>query len=185
MDLMVPFAVAGRNRPSQRSVVIDPHDKNAARNTIGIEGALVDFDIHEIRAEQDDDDHRIHDLRVAGPAALLVAKWTKLGERATDDDNNRFQTKDAHDAYRLLKTFETHELVTRFEKLLIDQRSMSVTRSAIEHARTLFSSPDARGARAAGEHEGMLGNPTQVAASVAFLTEDLLQELAPMLEHEN
>ena len=44
-------------------------------------------------------------INVAGPAALLVAKLHKIGERVGSPD--RLNDKDAHDAYRLLVATDT------------------------------------------------------------------------------
>jgi hypothetical protein len=52
----------------------------SARRVLGIEGALVDH--LEMRiAALTSDDVRAHTLKVAGPAALLVAKQYKIFER--------------------------------------------------------------------------------------------------------
>lgn len=56
------------------------HGRTAAQKTAGVEGALVDHDSVEVTALDPTDARRIV-VKVAGPAALLVAKAFKLGER--------------------------------------------------------------------------------------------------------
>src|SRR5947209_16394207 len=78
VDVMVPerYAPAG----GRRSVRLPPHDKMIARKAIGLEGAIVDHDLIEVAA-LDDSDPRRFTVRVAGPAALVVAKVHKLRDR--------------------------------------------------------------------------------------------------------
>ena len=59
---------------------------------------MVDFDPFEITSFEDGDDRRVI-VNVAGPAALLVAKAFKLGERLMTPE--RLIAKDAGDVYRL------------------------------------------------------------------------------------
>lgn len=70
VDLMVPEALSGRS--SRRSARLPVHGDRAARRTTGLEPALVDNEIDEIVA-LDAADPRMICVRVAGPAALLVA----------------------------------------------------------------------------------------------------------------
>lgn len=79
VDLIVPeaFSPAG----GRRSVQLGAHDKMAVRRTHGLEAALVDNGTLTIGA-LDSSDERSVEVRVAGPAALLVAKLHKLHDRA-------------------------------------------------------------------------------------------------------
>jgi hypothetical protein len=97
VDLMVPEALAGGS--GRRGARIPPHAKDAARRAVGLEAAVVDYAPTEIRALATDD-RRIYTANVAGPAALLMAKLHKLGERQATP--GRLVDKDAHDVYRLL-----------------------------------------------------------------------------------
>lgn len=80
VDLMVPESLAGAGGPNARGARIPPHSKHAARRAAGLEATVVDHDPMTVRA-LDEDDGRAHTANVAGPAALLVAKLYKLGER--------------------------------------------------------------------------------------------------------
>lgn len=75
VDLMVPerYAPAG----GRRSVRLPPHDKMIARKVVGLEGSIIDHDLIEV-ASLDESDLRCFTIRVAGPAALVVAKVHKL-----------------------------------------------------------------------------------------------------------
>lgn len=73
VDIMVPERYAPNG--GRRSVRIPPHDKMVARKAIGLEGSIIDHDVIEVAA-LDDTDHRHFAVRVAGAAALVVAKLT-------------------------------------------------------------------------------------------------------------
>ncbi|WP_404287885.1 hypothetical protein [Glutamicibacter arilaitensis] len=173
VDLMVPEQFAGSGR---RSVRIPPHDKFSARKARGIEATIVDYDILEISA-LDTRDTRCIAAKVAGPAALLVAKIHKITERLNNP--TRLNDKDAHDTYRILRSIETRELRDRFTQLLEDGVSRETTIEALQSLKLNFAAgPDAPGSFMAGRAESGVGDPQQVALSIAFLAEDLLQALA-------
>ncbi|MFF2109339.1 hypothetical protein [Rhodococcus koreensis] len=95
VDLMVSSALSNRTSPTGRSPRLPPHAKNAMRIATGLEGCVVDNTVMTITA-LDNADHRAYDVRVAGTAALRVAK---IHERL--DTPGRLQNKDAHDIYRI------------------------------------------------------------------------------------
>jgi hypothetical protein len=114
VDLMVPDMIAGKGR---RSVQAPPHDKRALRRAVGLEAVLVDNHEMTIGALAVDDG-RVVEARVAGPAALLVAKLHKIGER--QETPGRLVDKDAYDVYRLLVAVPTPDLATELARLLAD-----------------------------------------------------------------
>ena len=75
VDLLLPEAVSGRAGKG-RSGRIPPHDNMSARRVRGIEGALVDH-APMIVTWLEAGDERQHEVLVAGPSALLVAKLHK------------------------------------------------------------------------------------------------------------
>lgn len=85
VDLMVPEELAGGGPRDARGARIPPHSKYATRRARGLEACLVDNDEMDIPA-LDPRDERSTRLRVAGPAALLVAKLHKIAERAESPD---------------------------------------------------------------------------------------------------
>jgi len=172
VDLMVPEHLAGFG--GRRGVRIPPHDKHSARRAAGLEAALIDRS--PMSVESLDDDGRSAVINVAGPAALLVAKLHKLGERVATPD--RLNDKDAHDIHRLLVATETADLATTVRGLEADGVSKDVTAQALVHLEQLFASPQALGSTMAGRAEEGVGQPDPVSASVSFLAQDLLSALA-------
>jgi hypothetical protein len=121
------------------------------------------------------DDDRRATISVAGPAALLVAKLHKLGERR--DDPGRLLDKDAHDIYRLLVATPTGVLASRLDMLRSDELASAATTVALAHLRDLFTGPDSLGPRMAGRAEELVGDPAVVSAATAALAGDLLTAL--------
>jgi nucleotidyltransferase-like protein len=174
VDLMVPAALAGRG--GRRGARIPPHHRHATRRTAGLEAAMVDHAPMRIEA-LDPADARSATVAVAGPAALLVAKLHKLGER--QDTAKRLVDKDAHDVYRLLVATGTAELADRLAILSADELASEPTRAAVVYLRQLFSSGgDAAGATMAGRAEELAGAPAVVVAAVTALADDLLAAMS-------
>jgi hypothetical protein len=155
-----------------------PHSKHAARRVDGLEAAMVDIREQRIGGV-DSRDSRQFAVKVAGPAALVVSKAYKLGERQAE--SGRSVDKDAHDVFRLLRAVETDDVVQGFRKLLSDERSNGGARRGIEYLKDLFSTPEALGSQMAGRAELELGAPEVVAASVSALVNDLVAGLAKFL----
>lgn len=173
VDLLVPDAVAGRGR---RSADVPPHLKTAMRRAVGLEAVLVDNARMEIDSF-DAADARTFAIKVAGPAALLVAKIHKLNERIAVP--RRLDAKDAHDVYRLLVAVSTDALAASLTDLSRDEISGPVTREAVDQLTALFATgADAPGARLAGQAEELVGDPKQVALAASMLAEDLTTALA-------
>jgi hypothetical protein len=108
VDLIVPAAVAPKAGRRGARLPGD-HGKSAARKSDGVEGALVDYGQIDIAALDPADDRQIG-VNVAGPAALLVAKAHKLGERL--ETPQRLLGKDAGDVYRLFDAYSVTDLAT-------------------------------------------------------------------------
>lgn len=123
----------------------------------------------------DPTDLRQAQIAVAGPAALLVAKLHKLGERK--DDPGRLVDKDAHDIYRSLIATDTAEVGARLTALASDQLAGPATTVAITHLRELFADATSLGSIMAGRAEQLVGDPEVVSASVAALASDLLDSV--------
>lgn len=173
VDLMVPEALAGVG--GRRGARIPPHSRRAARRATGLEAAVVEPVRMRIRAFAPDDP-RVAEARVASPAALLVAKLHKLGERRSDPD--RLVQKDAHDVYRLLAALPSSAFVEELRRLRRHQLCGGVTGQALDYLQELFADgPAALGSRMAGDAELGVGDPETVSASVAILAADVLAEL--------
>lgn len=169
VDLMVPDAIAGSGR---RSVEAPPHDRRALRRAVGLEAAVVDHSLMTIRALAAGDDRAV-EARVAGPAALLVAKLHKLGERQ-EKAPGRLMDKDAYDVYRLLVAVPTEELAMTLVRLREDDLAGEVTAAAMDYLTELFGVVDSVGSIMAGRAEELVGDPAVVSAACAALAGDLL-----------
>jgi hypothetical protein len=172
IDLMVPEALSGGS--SRRSARLPIHGNRAARRTTGLEAAIVDND-HKDLAALDPADQRHVRVRVAGPAALLVAKVTKIDERR--DQPNRHEPKDGLDVLRLLQAVPTDELSSRLRELLADSLAGPVTRSVMEALRRDGSDSEGLIATLAARAVGALDDQETIRASVATLVDDLLRGL--------
>lgn len=148
VDLMVPEELAGAGGRATRGARLPPHSKRAMRRATGLEAALVDSTIETVTA-LDPADTRSFDVRVAGSAALIVAKMHKLMERL--DHPDRLNDKDAHDIYRILRAVDTTELADGFRTVLREAVSADVTRAAITGIKQhLAAGPDSTFAHMAG-----------------------------------
>lgn len=173
VDLMVPAALAGSG--GRRGARIPPHSRHATRRTPGLEAAVVDHASMTITA-LDPEDRRFAVIEVAGPAALLVAKLHKIGER--QERPERLLDKDAHDIYRLLAATDTSLVSGTLAELRNDELAGATTRAAIGYLEQLFASgPGALGSTMAGRAEELVGDPSVASAAVAALASDLITAL--------
>jgi hypothetical protein len=171
VDLMVPELLAGKG--SRRSGKISPHDDQATRRATGLEAAVVDHQAMTISALDPLDSRQI-EMKVASPAALLVAKLHKLGERQ-EKTPDRLIDKDAHDVYRLLVAMDTAELAHSIRQLVADKFCGPVSTQALVYLEEMFGAgPASVGAVMAGRAEQLVGDPANVSASAAALAADLL-----------
>jgi len=178
VDLMVPEALAGAAANQRRGARIPPHANTAARRAVGLEAAVVDHSPMRVAALAEGDE-RAWTVEVAGPAALLVAKLHKIGERR--DNPRRLEDKDAHDVYRLFVSVSTDALAATVQRLLADPLAGAVTAQAMAYLQEMFAAgPEALGSDMAGRAEEGVGEPDTVAASVAVLAGDLLRALGSL-----
>ncbi len=169
VDLMVPEALTGAG--GRRGARIPPHSKHATRRAVGLEAAVVDHSPMAVRSLGPADAREVS-VNVAGPAALLIAKLHKIGERK--DEPSRLVDKDAHDAYRLLVATDPAAVAIRLRELAQDGLCGSVTNAAIDYLRELFASPTALGPIMVGRAEQLVGDPAVASASAALLVGDLI-----------
>lgn len=169
VDIMVAERIAGKGT---RSVEIPPHGKRTARRAKGIEGCLVD-NSQLIVTALDKTDSRSFEIRVGGPASLLIAKAFKIHERVTE--KRKLEDKDAHDIYRLLVAKQVADILPGIQKMLDHSISREITRDGLSYLQTLFADgPEAEGSLRAGRAELGIGNPAIVAQSVAILASELI-----------
>ena len=168
LDLLVPNSLGGGGRRGAR---LPGHGSRAARKAAGLEAVLVDCAERRIVSLDPNTDPRSHVIKVAGPAALLVAKLHKIAERV--GDSGRAQDKDALDVLRLLQAIPTEELAERLHLLRGDEIAGAVSRKAIAQLRELFASSAGLGAAMAARAVGTLADPQTIRASCAALATDL------------
>ncbi len=173
VDLLVPEAVDG---PGRRAARLGVHGNQAAMKVHGLEGALVSHTRRKIATLVSDVD-RSCILKVAGPAALLVAKVHKIGERLEDPDVRRQAQlpKDAFDIYRLLRAIDTTEMAKEFGLLQSHEISGRVTSEALSIFQRLFSAPSEVGTELVVRAVPATEDPDFIAASTVALSQDLLE----------
>jgi hypothetical protein len=171
IDLLVPASVSPGG--GRRAARLPGHDDRAARVVRGLEGAVVDADVMTLNA-LDATDSRAIDIRVAGPAALLVAKVYKISER---QGTNRLSDKDALDVVRILRGTQTDELASRYERLIADPRSADIARAGRDLFAAQFTKRAHPGVQMAIRAAAPLADPDELAASCEALSSDLLAVL--------
>lgn len=143
VDLMVGESLSGPG--SRRSGIIPPHSRDATRRTPGLEAAAVDYDVLPVSSLEPASDRRVLDVRVAGVAALLIAKCYKLGERFREANQRRLVAKDAADVLRLMLATDVGPVAERLKLLLGDARSQPSTRQGLVFLDELFGAPGRAG----------------------------------------
>lgn len=171
VDLLVPEAVSPA--PGRRAARLPGHEPHAARSARGLEGALFDAELMRV-AELEDPGARGFDIRVAGPAALLVSKLHKIADRA---GSPRARDKDAFDVLRLLRGTTATEMATRVRRLRDEPLSLPVTDEALYLLHSLFGRADGIGSQMAVRAARGLADPEETAASCVALAEEVLQAL--------
>ena len=176
VDLLVPEAVGG---PGRRAARLGHHGNRAAMKVRGLEGTLVSHRVRKINSLFPGAERSCF-LKVAGPAALLVSKVHKIGERLEDGDARRQEQlpKDAFDIYRLLRTIDTTELASEFGLLKSNEISSGVTSEALSTFESLFGFRSATGTSLLVRSVGALEDPAFIIESSVALSRDLLQAVS-------
>lgn len=170
VDVMVPAAYAPAG--GRRSVYLPPHDKMIARKVVGLEGSILDNDLLEVVA-LDDSDSRRFTVRVAGPAALVVAKVYKLRDRLAGGKVGRIADKDASDVFRLMQTIPIPKFLDRLRPLLADETAAPVCREALGLLVQLFGARNAEGVRMASDALRVAVPPERVSAICTSFVRDV------------
>jgi hypothetical protein len=171
VDLLVPVSVSpGKGR---RAAKLQGHDPKAARIVEGLEGALIDFDRMALGALEVSDERK-HDIRVAGPAALLVSKLHKIADRQSGE---RLHDKDALDAFRLLRGTSSDEMADRVKVLLGQPLSRVPTERAIELLADLFGDRSYNGVKMIVRATAGLADGDELSLSFEILSRELLNAI--------
>jgi len=170
IDLLVPQALASGGR---RSADLGVQGRRTARRARGLEAAAIENELMTI-SSLDPEDERTFRIRVAAPAALLVAKLHKLGDRA---GTTRVKPKDALDVLRLLE-LPSESLAERLDVLTEDETAGGVTTEGIAILQTMFGSPECDGCGLAAEALRGRRDEAIVRESCAALTDELVSKLS-------
>lgn len=132
VDLMTAHDLSDGGR---RSAALRGHPGSVARRTAGLEVAVIDNEQVSIDAIGPGDARSIV-ASVAGPAALVVAKLTKIRERLEDGGRrDRVLPKDAGDLLRLLRMCDAEAMGVRLAEVATDHRVAPAVSRAIGWAR--------------------------------------------------
>lgn len=168
VDLMVPDSIGG---PGRRAARLTGHGTKAARKARGLEAALVDHKTMEI-ASLEQKDSRIFSIAVASPAALLVAKLHKIGERV--DAPQRQNAKDSLDVFRILRGTSTDELAKAMQRLSEHKFSSEVTKQALNFLKRLFADKKGIGLELTAASAAPLMAEAEVKESCLILAQSLI-----------
>jgi hypothetical protein len=173
VDLLVPDALGGAGRRAARIV---GHERGSMLKVRGLEGCLVDREVHSLSALEPDDS-RSFEIMVAGPASLLVAKTVKLQERTEEAEGHRRdrrRDKDTLDVLRLLRAIDSDELAAGLRRLASNELSADVTSQAVAALPALFGGPDSLASQMAARAATPMESSDEIAAACAALVGDLL-----------
>jgi hypothetical protein len=135
VDLIVPKGAASGG--GRRAARLGIHGDRAARRAVGLEAALVDNSTMTIAALDPQDTRRLQ-TKVAGLAALFVAKAHKLHDRVASRRADRLDDKDAADVVRLMQTTSPDEVAITFIGLSDDEVAGTPSRNALLYIEELF-----------------------------------------------
>jgi len=169
VDLLVPEALApGRGKRDAR---LPDHGKSVTRWTPGLEATVVDNTEMAISSLEPALDTRQAMIKVAGPAALLVAKSHKIADRLDDGDRgreHRVKPKDCADVIRIMRAPMPPAAVgARLAELARNPVCAASVKAGVEHLAVQFGGPSSAGVDLAVE------------ALAGALPEELLRGLAP------
>jgi len=164
VDLLVPEEAASTT--GRRAARLDGHETGSVLKVPGLEACLVDADVMRVASLEPADD-RAFDIRVAGPAALLIAKVHEIGDRALQPD--RTKDKDALDVWRLLRGTPPEEFRGRLDVLRSDDRSAACTQRGLALLQRLFGQRDGTGVVMAIRATERLVAPEEVSASLTAI----------------
>jgi len=174
VDLIVPQAAAPAG--GRRGVRLGPHGKQAARRAVGLEAALVGNSVMTIAA-LDPTDTRSVQAKVAGTAALLVAKLHKLHDRVDHGREDRLHDKDAADVIRLMQATAPTEMAATLAMLAKDDLAGPSTLDAIGYLENLFGRRGRPGIDMAAEALRIAMPKDRVSALCVAYTEAVLASL--------
>lgn len=171
IDFMVPDGSVPAS--SRRSVELAGQSRFTARRAAGLELTLLDADPLQIAALEEAD-HRVIEVRVAGAAALTVAKLIKLEERLAGSRRDRIISKDAGDLLRLLRYCDAETIGHRLSELTSNKSVAPVVERATSFLRMDISRTASNLVALAIADRAVTEVERQVAAAMRELSRRLL-----------
>lgn len=143
VDLLVPASLGGRR--GRNGAQVDGHGRWAANQVAGLEPVLVDHDAMTVASLAPLLDPRRTVVNVAGPAALLCSKATKIGERY-EKAPGRLRDKDAADVLQIMVSTDVEDVAERTARLLKHPDSATAAATGLAYLHALFGAPRSPGA---------------------------------------
>jgi hypothetical protein len=176
VDLIVPTAAAPPG--GRRGARLGEHSAQAARKITGLEAALVDHATMTITALEPDDGRAVN-AKVAGVAALLIAKAYKIQERVDSGLDRRLDDKDALDCLRLMQASAPAQVGATLHSLRDEPVAATVTVTAIGYLEQLFGRRGRPGIRMAANALRFVMPEARVEAICVAYTRALLAAAQP------
>ena len=170
VDLLVPQSLAKAR--GHRAARLDGHSRDSARYVDGIEAALVDWKRHRI-ASLDSSDDRRYELKVAGPATILIAKLFKISDRL---NSARAEPKDGYESFRLMQ-LPLEVIVRGWRHALGSDSSKAVANKGVDLLADLFGAAEAPGVELAVTYVGEFEDPRQLRLSAPLLARQIVAAL--------
>lgn len=172
VDLLVPHSLTDDGR-GRRSANVPPHPRGTFLRVAGLEATVVDNEVMRLQTLEPDTDPRTVDVRVAGPAALLIAKAIKVSERLEQAERRpgRSVDKDAGDIVALMVTADVEIVAATMSQLLDHPRAGGATRTGLDALHRLFGSPRTDGVEMAVRALSAVPGLSPAALAPAFMAQ--------------
>ena len=171
IDLLVPSGALPAS--SRRTAPLEGQGGRTARRTSGLELALHDNTKMELGA-LDPSDTRLAIVKVASPAALVVAKIIKLAERMSGPKSDRILAKDASDVLRMLRYNDTAASGATLGRFAADGIGSGTIESAVEFLRSQLALRRSPLTELAVEYHRQFETGAQITASYRTLAQRLV-----------
>lgn len=172
IDLMVPSGALPAS--SRRTAPLEGQSGRTARRTSGLELALHDNNTMELRA-LDPNDTRIATVKVASPAALVVAKLIKLAERIAGPKPDRVLAKDASDVLRILRYNDATTIGASLGQFAAESVGSGTIETAVEFLRSQLALRTSPVVELAVEYHRQFETGAQITASYRTLAQRLVE----------
>jgi hypothetical protein len=171
IDLMVPSGALPAS--SRRTAPLEGQSERTARRTSGLELALRDNNTMELRA-LDPNDTRVALIKVASPAALVVAKLIKLDERIAGPKPDRILAKDASDVLRMLRYNDAAAIGATLGRFAAESVGSGTIETAVEFLRSQLALRTSPVVELAVEYHRQFETGAQITVSYRTLAQRLV-----------